>query len=111
MPSRLLYSRVQNVPGEKKYLFNFKYPEIPLSQDDTYVITTSNDRLDLLAKDFYKDPDLWWIIANANPNKVRRDSLRLEGNIEIRIPANPQQILLDFEKENLKGSRYGKNKI
>ena len=102
MPSRLIYSKVRSPRDKKRYLYNLKYPNIPLSIDDIYITTTSEDRLDLLAKDFYKDPDLWWIISNANPNKIRRDSLRLEGNIEIRIPSNVQQILRDFERENLK---------
>ena len=95
----------------KRIYTNIKSPNIPPSPNDIYVLTSLGDRLDSLAYQFYKDVRLWWIIANANPTKIRRDGFGLDSNIEIRIPANPQQILLDFEKENLKGSRYGKNKI
>ena len=39
---------IQTLTGTK-YLKLKKYPNIPLSEDDIYVITTIGDRLDLLA--------------------------------------------------------------
>ena len=47
-----------------------KYPEVPLSFDDIYVITKTEDRLDLLAEQFYGDTSLWWIIYIAIPGLV-----------------------------------------
>ena len=70
------------------------------SFEDIYVTTTSGDRLDNLAHQFYQDVDLWWIITTANPDVIRRDSFNLKPGIEIRIPQNIENILEDFEKIN-----------
>ena len=97
--------RTQNIKqklnsNRKRYYKNIKYPEIPLSFDDIYVITTSGDRLDNLSHQFYQDVDLWWIITTANPDVIRRDSFNLKSGIEIRIPQDIESILEDFEKIN-----------
>ena len=84
------------------YFINIKQPEIPLSFDDIYVTTTSGDRLDLLAHQFYQDVDLWWIITTANPDIIRRDSFNLKPGLQIRIP-DPNRvsnILRSFEQLN-----------
>ena len=60
---------IRNTEG-KNYYRNIKYPEIPLSSEDIYVLTTVGDRLDSLAYQFYNDIRLWWIIAVANPQKL-----------------------------------------
>lgn len=69
-----------------------KYPEIPLSVNDTYAITTLGDRLDLLAQQFYGDSSLYWIIACANPDKIGFSTLFINEGTEIRIPSNVSQI-------------------
>lgn len=99
MASRLRTLKVKNL--DKKRIYKaLKYPEIPLSIDDLYIITTDGDRLDLLANQFYQDVDMWWIIAIANPNKVKRDSFNLKPGIEIRIPLDTQGIMQNFESLN-----------
>ena len=77
-----------------------KYPEVPLSFDDIYIITKTEDRLDLLAEQFYKDTSLWWIISIANPGLVKRDSFFVPGGIQLRIPANRQSIIENFNSLN-----------
>ena len=77
-----------------------KNPEIPLSINDLYVVTTAGDRLDLLANQFYNDVRLWWVIATANRDIVRKDSYGLNPGLEIRIPSNITKILKDFENIN-----------
>ena len=84
----------------KRYYKPLRYPNIPLSSNDLYILTSSGDRLDSLAHQFYKDIRLWWIIATANPNIIRRDSYSLKPNLEVRIPSNITQILKSFEKIN-----------
>ena len=98
-------NRLKKIPvlrrdNRKRYFVPLKYPEIPLSADDLYVITTTGDRLDLLANQFYNDIRLWWIIAAANPNIIRRDSFALTPNIELRIPSNEQDIIDNYEDLN-----------
>ena len=99
MPSRLNYISKKS-DNNKRYYKSLKYPEIPLSANDLYVITTSGDRLDLLANKYYQDIGLWWIISTANPDVIRRDSFGLKPGIEIRIPANVQGIIEAFEALN-----------
>ena len=90
---------IRNTEG-KNYYRNIKYPEIPLSSEDIYVLTTVGDRLDSLVYQFYNDIRLWWIIAVANPQKIRRDSYVLRSNLEIRIPRNIPEILDSFNDLN-----------
>ena len=99
-------NRLENISIEKKkqqrYYRSLKYPNIPLSVNDLYVVTTAGDRLDLLANQFYNDIRLWWVIATANRDIVRRDSYGLKPGLEIRIPTNIQIILQDFQNLNNK---------
>ena len=99
MASRLRTLKVKNI-NRKKIYRALKYPKIPLSIEDIYIITTDGDRLDLLANQFYQDVDMWWIIATANPDIVRRDTFNLKPGLEIRIPTNIQGIMQNFESLN-----------
>ena len=99
-------NRLENISIEKKkqqrYYRSLKYPNKHLSVNDLYVVTTVGDRLDLLANQFYNDIRLWWVIATANRDIVRRDSYGLKPGLEIRIPTNIQRILQDFQNLNNK---------
>ena len=99
MPGRVRKIKTR-VLDRKRYYTAIKYPEIPLSVDDFYVITTIGDRLDNLANQFYEDVNLWWVITSANPDIIKRDSFMLEPGIEIRIPADLQTILENFDELN-----------
>ena len=100
MRNRVNYVNVLKTPSTPRHFKPLKYPEITLSIDDIYVKTVSGDRLDLLANQFYNDTRLWWIIATANMNVIRRDSFNLKAGLEIRIPADIQDILSNFESLN-----------
>ena len=82
-----------------QYLLNNVYPDVPISEDDNYVITTLGDRLDLLAMDFYKDVTLWWVIASAN--SLSGDSLYPPIGMQLRIPTDIQSVINQYKKENL----------
>lgn len=84
--------------GERYYV-NSVYPGIPLSGEDSYVITVLGDRLDLLAFDFYGDTSFWWVIASANA--LPGDSLYLEPGAQIRIPANLSGVINDYKIINV----------
>ena len=99
MISRLKNIKRKNTDG-KIFYKNLKYPDIPITSDDLYVITTVGDRLDSIAQRFYNDVRLWWVIATANPQVIRRDSYNLKPNLEIRIPGNVSLIIKNFEKLN-----------
>lgn len=99
MISRLKNIKRKNTDG-KIFYKNLKYPNIPITSDDLYIITTVGDRLDSIAQQFYNDVRLWWVIATANPQIIRRDSYNLKPNLEIRIPGNVSLIIKNFEKLN-----------
>lgn len=83
------YQNIKEVKYEStgsQYYINNIYPDIPLSNEDNYVITVLGDRLDLLAFDFYGDTSYWWVIASAN--SLPGDSLYLEPGTQLRIPVN-----------------------
>lgn len=84
--------------GGITYKTNTIYPEVPPSENDFYVITSAGDRYDTLAQQFYSDYSLWWIIAAANNSQ--QASLNVEPGVQIRIPANPSQILAQFNQVN-----------
>ena len=96
--------RYQNTPiikkngiGEQYYVNNI-YPTIPLSNDDSYVITVLGDRLDLLSLSFYNDVNFWWVIASAN--SLPGDSLYLEPGAQIRIPASLPGVINQYRAVN-----------
>jgi len=81
-------------PGVRFYA-TVRYPEIPLSENDIYVITAEGDRLDLLAQQYYGDVSLYWIISAAN-NELTKNSLFVPEGTQVRIPTDTGQIIAQF---------------
>ena len=99
-----MISRYQNIPvtklnvtGSVYYQTNV-YPTIQPTDSDYYVITTVNDRLDLIALDFYQDSSLWWVIASANA--LPGDSIYPPIGVQLRIPTNIQTVLNNYNLVN-----------
>jgi|TARA_R110000851_G_scaffold239714_3_gene392404 hypothetical protein len=87
-------------PLRARYYRNVRYPEIPESPSDVWVITEWGDRLDILADTFYSDVTMYWIIAIANPNYIKFDSLYIKEGTQIRIPVDVNGILRSYKKLN-----------
>lgn len=95
-------------PDNIKCYQTTRYPEIPLSENDTYVYTVDGDRFDILADQYYKDQSLWWIISIANtavagtslPADFPQNSLIIPEGSQIRIPSNYTDILNSFKELN-----------
>ena len=93
---------------KKQYYQTTKYPEVPLSANDIYVYTTVGDRFDTLARLYYQDQSLWWIISIANtavagtnlPSDLPQDSLLIPEGSQIRIPANYAGVIDSFKLIN-----------
>lgn len=83
--SPLNFSRLLELDG---ILFwdSFDFPDVPLSDQDTYINLTENQarRVDLIAFDNYNDSDLMWVILLANSKELPNQFV--EGE-RIRIPA------------------------
>jgi hypothetical protein len=83
--------------GTQYYLPTY-YPNITVTEQDSYIITKGTDRLDLIAQDFYGDSTYWWIIAAAN--NLEGDSLFPGEGSQIRIPSNISLALAEYNQEN-----------
>lgn len=96
-------NRYSNIPvreeQQERVYFSSVYSIVPESVDDYYVISTTGDRFDILAQEYYRDSKLWYIIAAANP-AVRRDALFIEPGIQIRIPLPLSRVLTELNAEN-----------
>lgn len=99
MPSR--YTNIPttklNATGSLYYQTNI-YPTIQPTDSDYYIITTAEDRLDLIAYDFYQDSSLWWVIASANA--LPGDSLYPPAGLQLRIPVDIQTVLNQYNIQN-----------
>ena len=95
-----MINRYQNIPIIKnsegtRYYRDNKYPRIPLSVNDIYVITTIGDRFDLLALQYYGDSSLWWVISSANEN-LPQNSLYIPVGTQLRIPSNSSEVITSY---------------
>jgi phage tail protein X len=82
-----------------RFYSTVKYPEIPLSANDIYVLTNEGDRLDLLAQQYYGDVNLYWIISIAN-NNLQQNSFSLPPGSQIRIPQDLSSIVSAYRNLN-----------
>ena len=73
------------------------YPNIETKEDDTYIISKTTDRLDLIAYDFYGDSTLWWVIAMVN--NLPGDSIFPPEGAYLRIPSNLSELITKFLEE------------
>jgi len=103
------YQPITIIKSDNKPIYQTtRYPEVPLSDEDTYVYTSQGDRFDVLANQYYGDQSLWWIISIANtaiagtslPSDLTQDSLVIPEGIQIRIPANYVEVLNSFKQLN-----------
>lgn len=71
------------------------YPPIPRSENDTYIMTTPGDRLDLLAQTYYSNVNYWWILAEANA--IGKGSMDLPPGLQLRIPKDTTTIYNEYK--------------
>lgn len=98
--NRYQNTKIINQPETNiKYYRDTKYPIIPLSINDIYVISVDGDRYDKLAQQYYQDSTLWWIISIGNDN-LPQNTLYPPIGLQIRIPQNISNILTAYNKLN-----------
>tara|TARA_R110000822_G_scaffold39370_3_gene108233 strand:- start:1691 stop:1990 length:300 start_codon:yes stop_codon:yes gene_type:complete len=88
----------RDLEGTRMYS-TVKYPEIPRSNNDIYVITTDGDRYDVLAFTYFNDSSLWWVISIANA-EYPQNSITPPVGVQLRIPGNLDSILVAYNKLN-----------
>jgi len=74
------------------------YPSIGDKEDDIYIITSYNDRLDLIAYDFWGDTSFWWLVAMVN--NLECDSFYPPIGTQLKIPKDVVPLINAFNKEN-----------
>ena len=74
------------------------YPRVALSENDIWITAGEGDYLDTLAFKYYKDPTMWWVIANAN--NIGKGRLSVPTGLQIRIPMNISKIIQDLKAAN-----------
>lgn len=67
---------------------------IPSQPDDILHTVSAEERIDLLAYDFYGDPGFWWVIALANEMELLPFDLTAGATIRIPSPAWVRQRFL-----------------
>jgi phage tail protein X len=96
-------NRYQNIPtikiNQKPVYQTVKYPEIPLNENDMYVTTVQGDRFDILARQYYQDESMWWVISIAN-SSLSQNSLIIPEGIQLRIPVDIENIKSSFNNLN-----------
>jgi hypothetical protein len=88
----------QKTPSGKVGYIPTRYPSLVPSNEDYYIVARAEDRLDLIAFDFYGDSTLWWVIAMAND--IPGDSMYPPMGFQLRIPNNSADALNSYEKAN-----------
>lgn len=95
------YSQVKQLKDAstgKRYYRGVKYPSIPFSDEDIYIIVSFGDRLDLMAMDYYGSTDDYWIIMAAN--NIPRDSIFPPVGTQLRIPVDIVDARIRFNSIN-----------
>lgn len=76
-------AQVQGADGEFRPTIQARNPYATWFAFDTY-LTRKGDRIDLIAARHLGDPELWWLIAYANPEHLLLDPV--PEHVELRIP-------------------------
>lgn len=82
----------------KRYLKQIKYPNIPLNEQDIYIISEYGDTVDNISYEYYKNVDDYWIISVAN--NLKGDSRYIIPGTQIRIPSNTDEIKRAYNNLN-----------
>ena len=53
-----------------------------------YIQTPYISRLDILAKKYFNDQTLYWIITRCNPDTIAGDSMFVQKQVILKIPKN-----------------------
>ncbi len=88
---RYNYAQIKTRGDGKQVYKTLLLSPIPFSEDDIYIITDETMYLDGLAYTYYKNPELWFVIAQAN--SLGKGRLSVPPGIQLRIPKNPSNVL------------------
>ena len=95
------YNKQDIIPSSagNQYYKAKKYPPIPPTESDVYIVTVEGDRYDLIANTFYQDPSYWWVIPMANSN-ITFGSMFPAPGTQLRIPTDLNLVISLFNQAN-----------
>lgn len=96
--SRYQGIQIKNNETGKRYLKGIIYPDIPISDSDIYFISVFGDTVDIIAYDYYKNVDDYWIIIIANT--LKGDSRFIPVGTQVRVPQDITAIKAEFNRIN-----------
>jgi nucleoid-associated protein YgaU len=91
--SRLKHATLVSLDGIE-FWSRPRYPDLPLSTGDIYHTVEAEQRIDTIARTYYKNEKLWWIIAHANNMFVLPCELEMGARIRIPDPRVVRKLLL-----------------
>lgn len=77
------------IVDEQEFWSRPEIPELPPDTNDIYHTVTSVERIDTIAKKYFKNEALWWVIAHAN--NLRLLPMDLKVGQRLRIP-DPRRV-------------------
>jgi hypothetical protein len=95
---RYNYTSIKTRGDGKQVYKTLLLAPIPFLDDDIYIISNDSMYLDGLAYTYYKDPSLYWIIAQANG--LGKGRMSVPPGLQLRIPKNPASILSQLNAVN-----------
>jgi nucleoid-associated protein YgaU len=74
--------------GIYRFASGYNFSEIPLDDGDIWYEVKAEDRfrLDFIANKMYGDVRLWWVIAQANPDKITNPFEDVVPGTILRMP-------------------------
>jgi len=96
------YKPIQTIKNNKGVVYykTVIYPEVPHHEDDIYIVTDSEERLDILAHKFFKNSSYYWLISISNPNLIDFGSIFIPAGAQIRIPFDYNKIIDEYYSLN-----------
>ena len=84
----------QTSPYFNTSVFNQKFLDvminipIPMNPSDVYytILPVYEYRPDMFAYDMYNDPNLWWVFAQRNPNRLKDPLFDFVAGLGIYVP-------------------------
>ena len=73
--------------NKQRYLSSENYPTFSKKDTDVIIVGKYGLRMDNLANSYYGSPEMWWVIARANP-ELFNGGLFLKPGEEYRIPTD-----------------------
>lgn len=81
---RYQYNKKLFDENNKQYISTMLLVDIPLADDDIYILAHVGSRLDIIADNYYGDQSMWYILGHVNNIY---NTLYIKEETQLRIPS------------------------